>query len=339
MTLTRIFRRPKDLPPPVHDNLATRLGTVHPGGVHARPIDARRAFRTRYDVVKPFLQAHREQGALLLLFAPTGALVAQGWLRASLDKTRATIIGRHTRCSLPVPQACDEVSLRHLAVLVRAVDHDTTRIRVLDLSTSLGFSDEQARPLEAVAAEGSIFLRVGELELWVLTTHPEDPPLDDAEDAYRCIPPRVFTEERRGLPALREVSPPRAPAAGPEATHVRSVAGVIDSARRLCPDDEVPLGRLVVRAGHDELARAVGPSALDRGLLLGRYDRCDFVQQDYDRLSRVHLLVVRDGPDLLAIDTASTNGTFIDGEEITQAPLRDGTTVLLAEEISLSWTT
>lgn len=305
---------------------------------HPDPMDVARDFPRRYPKVKAALAEHRAQGVLLMLFDPRDGVVARGWVRASLDKTRAVVVGRHSHCAIRAPELVSEISLRHLAVLVRAVDHDRTRLRVLDLGTSIGFSDEAARPLQAVAAEGTIFLRLGPLDLWMFTTSPDDPPLEDAQDAYRCIPPRVFVEEKVGPPPLR--GPLLRGVRGPVpegATPVLSMVGPLADVRRLCADDEAPVGRLVVHSGTDELSRKVGPHALARGILVGRYERCDLVRSRHDNLSRVHLLVVQDGDDVLAVDTASTNGTELEGEPMTQAPLRKGSILVLPDQITVTW--
>ena len=57
---------------------------------------------------------------------------------------------------------------------------------------------------------------------------------------------------------------------------------------------------MVVRTDTGVLRRPVGRSALERGVLVGRYSRCDVgvrAQED-SRLSRVHLLIVRDGDEV-----------------------------------------
>lgn len=335
MTVTRVFPpgAPRSGP-----NGATLVRTGHTEAVcRPAPVAIRPRFVRRYAQVRAALERHRAQGVLFLLF-DGDAVVAEGWLRASVDQTRATIVGRHSRCALRAPSEETEVSLRHLAVLVRAVDHHRTRVRVMDLASPLGFFDEAGRPLRGAAVEGTAFLRVGTLDLWLLTTHPDEPPEADAEDAYRCIPPRVFLDERVGsTPEGPRPRPRTAPGDIERTTPVVSMAGPLSDAPRLCCDDEAPVGRLLLRSGADEIARRVGPSALARGVLVGRYDRCDLGRQATRSLSRVHLLLLQDGDDVLAIDTASTNGTESAGAEIVQTCLRDGDTLVLPGALALAW--
>ena len=75
---------------------------------------------------------------------------------------------------------------------------------------------------------------------------------------------------------------------------------------------------------------------LERGVLVGRYERCQLGASD-DKMSRVHLLIIRDGQLTWAIDTASTNGTKVSGEPVRRAPLTEGTTLELGKQITLRW--
>jgi hypothetical protein len=62
-----------------------------------------------------------------------------------------------------------------------------------------------------------------------------------------------------------------------------------------------PRNRGTIRIGHDELRD---------GVLLGRYARCNNAQlADDPSLSRVHALLIQIDDAILAIDTASLNGT------------------------------
>ena len=72
------------------------------------------------------------------------------------------------------------------------------------------------------------------------------------------------------------------------------------------------------------------------GLLFGRYARCN-LELDHDRVSRVRLLLVRDGDQVLAIDTASSNGTAAQGEPFKVRRVDAATVFSLAGEIALVW--
>ena len=64
--------------------------------------DAREQFLKRYRVIRKALKHHRQQGVLILAFDEQATAVGQAWLKASLDKTRAVVVGRHSMCGLAV---------------------------------------------------------------------------------------------------------------------------------------------------------------------------------------------------------------------------------------------
>ena len=76
---------------------------------------------------------------------------------------------------------------------------------------------------------------------------------------------------------------------------------------------------------------------LERGLLIGRYERCAFGAED-ERLSRVHLLLLRDGEQIWAIDTASSNGTTAGGAALRQLRLGPSAELDLADAVTFRWT-
>jgi hypothetical protein len=113
-------------------------------------------------------------------------------------------------------------------------------------------------------------------------------------------------------------------------------------ASELCGDDETPLGAISFRSGRTRLVRPVGATALDRGILLGRYDRCHFgpaPSTEDSQVSRVHILLIRDQEDVLAIDTASTNGSRINGEYQKFKVLEEGDEIELGDGMRFLWST
>lgn len=301
--------------------------------------DAKALFARRYPIIKKALECHRAQGLLILAFDDQETALGQAWLAASLDRTRVAILGRHGMCGVAVTERHPAVSLRHLAVLVRAISHSEVRVRILDLHTRIGFSDEAGRVLQAVTCEGSLFLDVGGVKLALLVT--DDGPLaDDPAAQYACIPDRVFLEERRGTASDPEPRQAGAPDdGGPSISVVRSMPGPLAAAGPLCGDGDRPVGTLIVRSSAGVVRRSVGAAVLARGLLVGRYARCDVgvTGHQESQLSRVHLLIIRDGDHLLAVDTASINGTHVGGRAILAYRLEDGTTLDLGGELQLVW--
>ncbi|MCC7386259.1 MAG: FHA domain-containing protein [Deltaproteobacteria bacterium] len=316
-------------------------------GTH-QSLDAKKLFVDHYASIRAALERHRRLGLAVLAFDGShSAPLAGGWLAASLDRSRSAIVGRHSACPIVIPGDHQSLSLRHLLILVRAASHDSIRIRVVDLHTGLGFADESGRLLQAVRIEGSAFLTIGSIHLALLMTGEGAPPAS-AEEAYACVPERVFFDEAPGPFAPNPRQRPRGvaaalpaiPAIPAEGTHVLSMPGPISATSRLLEDGEAPFARMTLFGRELQVPKDLGASALERGVMLGRYSRCDVrTGADSDNVSRVHVLLLKDGDDVLAIDAGSSNGTWYEGREISTHRLKDGDLLDLggAGDLGIFW--
>jgi FHA domain len=241
-------------------------------------------------------------------------------LLARVQRHVAAIIGRHDECDLFL-NAHARLALRHLAVVLDPVSDwragANVRYRVLDLRTTDGFSDESDRPLRGLRCEGPGLLRCGGYALFIMPLgDPTDWPIEP-NDAWAFLPERVYFDElehgaQGSVPRL-----PRTPRAstglnnavthrsliirthGPRDTSSGSLVESGDIAGTL--ELVGPRNRGTIRIGHDELRD---------GVLIGRYARCNNAQlADDPSLSRVHALLLQVDDAILAIDTASLNGT------------------------------
>lgn len=238
------------------------------------------------------------------------------------------------------------------------------RYRLIDLRTATGFRDEAGRQLEAVTVEGPAFVFVGRYALYCFPTGDADAWPEDGPSAITAMPERLYEDERDAEPdrwrrgrhardawaeGSKVVDPadPGDPAdkpadkgdkaSGRGSSIITRVTSITGPARarvdEITPGDEL-LGTLELqsRLGHDEVR--VGSGGADRGLLLGRYSRCDTAGATslaLEKISRVHLLVVRIGDDLWAIDTASTNGMAAAGADVRVHRLQPGEALTLAD--------
>jgi hypothetical protein len=332
---TRVVRMRPELQRLLQDNSRTAMRSLE--SLRPTVFDAKRLFVEHFGVIRSALARHPRQGLLILAFDGAPHPVGELWLEASLDRPRAAVIGRHSLCDLMLPSEHASISLRHLAVVVRALDLHRVRVRVIDLLTGVSFKDEALRELQSLSADGPLFLRVEQIDLLLLPT-PEIGGLpDDPEAAYACIPERVFLSEIEGRadPRPRQVLPS---GGGLGQTIVRARPAPLMAAQGLKDGGERARGSLVVRTGGGAHRIPVGPAALERGVLIGRYDRCQLGTAGEDSgLSRVHLLLLADGDQVLAIDTASTNGTSVDGKELRIFTLADGDALDLGGELALVW--
>lgn len=125
-----------------------------------------------------------------------------------------------------------------------------------------------------------------------------------------------------------------APGHDREVTSVVSIAGPIGAQfESLLADGETPLGKLTIMAWNCDAEITIGPAAARRGILLGRYERCDaagLAAMRTNALSRVHALLIEAGGELRLLDTASTNGTWREGLRVRSVPLQAGVTYRLA---------
>lgn len=309
-------------------------------GTH-QPLDAKKLFVDHYPSIRAALDRHRRLGLAVLAFDGHGAPLAGGWLAASLDRSRSAIVGRHSACPIVIPGDHQSLSLRHLLILVRAASLDSIQVRVVDLHTGLGFADESGRLLQAVRLEGTAFLTIGSIHLALLMTGEGALPAS-AEEAYACVPERVFFDEAPGPFAPNPRQRPRALAAAiaAEGTHVLAMPGPICATSRLLEDGEAPFARMTLFGRDLQVPKDLGASALERGVMIGRYSRCDVrTGADSDNVSRVHVLLLKDGDDVLAIDAGSTNGTWYEGREISTHRLKDGDLLDLggAGDLGIFW--
>ncbi len=249
-------------------------------------------------------------------------------------------IGRHTACDLTL-EYDEAVSLRHLVVGIRTAGGGL-QLRLCDLATGVGMRTEDGYACEALTSEGAAFVSVGDYQLFLLPTGrlaplPWGAP---AAHAWAAIPERVYfdrrTSSRAGKypPSVRLVP---APAGRTITTQIVDPPTQLRY-KRPPPGTRGPLiGRVLLTAGGLRERYDVHAADLQRGLLIGRYERCAFGAGD-DRLSRVHLLLLRDGNQIWAIDTASSNGTTAAGTHIRQLRLHPQAELDLASAVTFRWT-
>jgi pSer/pThr/pTyr-binding forkhead associated (FHA) protein len=287
------------------------------------PVKARRAFRELFLAAYPgFVERCREIAepgiALVAIDEVTARPMGLVRLLARVQRHVAAIIGRHDECDLYL-NAHARLALRHLAVVLDPV-HDwrpgaNVRYRVLDLRTTDGFTDENDRSLRGLRCEGPGLLRCGGYALFIMPLgDPTDWPANP-QDAWAFLPERVYFDELEKNPmgsVRRAPRTPQLPSLSNAMTHRSLIIrthgprdttdGLVDSGDTAGTLDLIgPRSRGTIRIGQDELRD---------GVLIGRYARCSNAQlADDPSLSRVHALLIQIGDAILAIDTASLNGT------------------------------
>jgi hypothetical protein len=256
------------------------------------------------------------------------------------DRT-ALVIGRHSECGLRLSNAA--VALRQIALLARH-DGDRMQVHLWDLNTEHPFSTEDGAATSALVSDGPVYLATEEYVLWIVPSQVLSTLPERARDAWEALPERHFLDRRspsRRPPARRWVEERSADRFGDHITHVTMCAPPLllqqsEDARDAVP--EIGWGVLRLASGAQKARHPVSAERLERGVLLGRYERCGLTIGGMDSVSRVHLLVVRIGDEVWAIDTASTNGVQRRGQHVSAVLLDAQDELVLARSLSVSWT-
>ncbi|MBK9030161.1 MAG: hypothetical protein IPL61_02280 [Myxococcales bacterium] len=279
------------------------------------------------------------------------------WIAAKPGAINCGVIGRHGQCDLFLDGDA-ALSLRHLVVIVEPARDwggpggADVRYRLIDLRTGTAFVDEAGRQLEAATALGPAFVAVGRYLLLCFPTGGDEWPVE-VTAAIAAIPERVYIDDRDAEPdrwrrrrlgaddasfaeGTGVVEPPR----GAHASVITAVRGPARARIDARDHDEPRLGTLELtsRLGHDMID--VGADAVRRGLLLGRYSRCDSAGAQslaLERISRVHVLMIEIEGRLWMIDAASTNGISFDGRSIRAHAIDCGAAIELGGVGTARW--
>ncbi|RZO57115.1 MAG: FHA domain-containing protein [Sandaracinaceae bacterium] len=283
--------------------------------------------------------------ALVAVHVPTCSLAGRAWVAAKPGQPSALIFGRHSRADLMVEDP--GLSLRHLAL----VSHPPTgwepgamRFAVHDLRTASAFEDERGRRLEAIVAEGPALFSAGRHALFAFPTGDPSAWPELATDAWAMWPERVYVAERSAEPDRWRRGPHAAPRRTRDGqTLITSIPGVLRAEDRLRLDGEPSLGTLRISTERGQRRYEIGAAALARGVLVGRYPRCEGADLLTDaHVSRAHVLLLRVAERVWAIDTASTGGTSPasrPGQPRRVIALDEGPLVLGEHRATLEWVT
>jgi hypothetical protein len=285
-------------------------------------LSALEAFIAAYDQLRDLARATRGPAVLV------AAVDTHGRERGSalIEPGHSLIVGRHTACGLRLPD--EFIALRHLVAHARSEAPGVApTLHLWDLHTG--------RPL-AVTSQGLLYAAVGQYSLlFVPTRGRTGPPWPGrAEAAWSLFPPRQFTEphtqEARLLPSrrLRE-----------DGQAFKTPVFREDRLLRLDEGGRSHNAWGLVRLVRGEQAEEFPMSReqLARGVLLGRYERCGIAVESLTTLSRVHLMLIQLGEEVLAIDTASTNGTWRAGRRIGTVTLGDLDALELGKSLQVQW--
>jgi hypothetical protein len=239
------------------------------------------------------------------------------------------VVGRHTSCDA-VLEGDESIALRHLLFRSAVLDDGCPRLSILDLETERGFVLPDGTIQRSISLAGPLAFRVG---AYAVVALPSD---SDLPDELPAIADRVDVRPPMRAHAVSRVTLlPRALMLADKPT----MAILTPEQRREAAHDyelslEAPAGRASV---------LLSTTDLNRGVLVGRATKClDAGLRSVLNIgiSRIHLLLLRDGTECRAYDIASTQGTFEGGRRVRQVRLEDeGTRLALGTStgIRLSW--
>lgn len=268
---------------------------------------------------------HRQPGHRIVWVR--GASFASTSLVAADDAF--AVVGRHTRCNVVIGED-PFVALRHVLVRSIALPAGGVALRVLDLHTGSGFVLPDGSCRTSIYGEGPTAFSIGEYAVVALPTETQGDELPGEMPAPIVETPTAVHEQLEAL-ALA-MSPYRANA---RPKNRSSRITLMPSAVMVGEPMSPSLGRLTSGGEHVLTLTRRGRSATVRlaeldlacGVIIGRSEKChsEALRRVTDEnTSRVHVLILREGPTINAYDLASTQGTYAGGTFARRVALPDG---------------
>jgi len=290
--------------------------------VRARPEAPFEAlFLAHYRGLRELARRRAQGAAVVAVHLASGELAGRLWLGQSEGAegkpgVTAAIIGRHSECDLVLDSP--DISLRHVALIVPPPGPLVSlRFSVHDLRSAAGLRGALGQRLGGAHVTGAGFFTLGEYALFCVATGAPGRWPELASEAWRFAagqtqPLRIARPDERVADRSSWDATPR--------SRVSAIRGPLRTNAHLLQDRERRVCTLLIAAGGRRERLALGHAAVDRGILLGRYSRCDSRGiWEGDEISRVHLLVLRVEGQVYAFDTASTNGMHRDSNATEEA--------------------
>lgn len=318
----------------------------------------RRALDTAEAVMKinppasPDLEGYR-------LFRVSGGDVA--WLDLPTESAAYAVFGSHPRCDVKFAPG-DDVCVRHMVATCFNLGEGSFGLRLMDLQTSIPFFVDDEIPRRSIVVSGPLLVRVGKHVVGGIPVGPRaslkplevsscgisEPPeraTDTGTPARDRGPIHIGASPRVGVPPIlagpvaEGITTSHRFARG-EISHITSVRPV-SHIEDLSPKAKAGHVRITLQSYDRSAAVELPEQALEDGVLLGRADNC------LDRglravlsthISRTHLLLLRDGDDIFAMDLCSTNGTRHGGQRVRRILIpTQGIALTLGPELTMIW--
>jgi len=316
-------------------HVAGNVGTYCPKDPNWReallPLDPRSLFNRQEQRMHEIARGYSRPGVVIFAVHTSYGMRGHLWLEATAQ-LRAGSIGRHSNVDLHLPDD-DELSLRHLLVLVDGYA-GVPRVHVLDLATPNGFMAENDKVVRGLMANGFFVFSAAQILFFAVPTGVPPPWDGESGNPWSTLPPRKMTR------AVRPKHPPRRRrqvSTRKPVTRVSVIDGPIDSESGVprAPGEPV-VGCLTLTDEDREEDLLLGDSALKRGVVLGRYDRCAGHAAAGYNVSRVHAVLAEVYGRVHLIDAGSTNGIVVEENQVKCAPIVEEQTYSLGS-MRLTW--
>ncbi len=305
----------------------------------------RARFLRVYPQLRPILRRAAAPSFLVACEGPWGG-VDHATLPLSDQDSSHRVLGRHTACDVFLGND-PSLSLRHLLASAWLDAEGTPQLRVLDLGGEVRMRLENGTQSAGFRTDGPCVASLGASALFLLLVDGREWP-ESPQEAWELLAAREVLEQRESRndtafirtvrPRLRVVRPaPEAILTGSDANSTLIVQLAAPSELlELPPESPGAIGYLTLPG--DRFVR-LAPADLARGVLLGRYERCELggaLFSDANTVSRIHLCLALDPTGLWAIDTCSTNGTWHGDNPIQAMKLGASATFMLGGQ-PLTW--
>lgn len=281
-------------------------------------VDLRQAYGFARGIARIQPRSHDSRPGHRLVWVRNTAFACTTLHASTLAEEAFAVVGRHTQCNVVLPDD-PFVALRHVLVRSIALPSGGIALRMLDLQTGIGFVLPDGSRHTSIFAEGPIAVALGEYALVALPTESKDDELPGEMPAPVVDMPSAVRDQLQVLAAA--MSPYRV-----NARPINRTSRITLMSGPVMVGEALPqsLGRLtnggrfaltLAREGRSATVM-VSEEDLARGVVIGRSEKChtEMLRRITDETtSRVHVLVLREGPAVYAYDLASTQGTYVNG--------------------------
>lgn len=280
----------------------------------------------------------------LVVFAFEGSLsIGSQSLSRHPQEIRSTVIGRHSQC--PLRLLSPSISLRHIILILYPKNVDL-QYQLIDLNSTSGFSLEEEESTFSIWANGSVFFRIQHYSFFIIAPQKIDWK-QSKDNIWQQLSVRNYEWSNKKRISntnynILKPTPVEAPSPNPFDLDEKSNSISIQRPPLWLNDSNIdePSARLDIIFKEGTKRIFLNEEMLERGVLIGRYERCGISLQacvEFNPVSRVHCLLISILGITYIIDTASTNGTNVFHERITQKKLIHRSPIILAETLIMSW--